>query len=137
MRLNSIAARTAFRAVQREFGEVVRVVPLKGRDYSDPFPDPARPQVDVFAVVTLTPTTENLDGSRQGTKINTTTRFTQREAAIWLRPEVYAAIKYELREGDRVLLTQRPSEPPYKVSRAPESSDRGDIVVSLVLDGNQ
>ena len=137
MRLNSIAARTAFRAVQREFGEVVRVVPLKESDYSEPSPDPDRRQVDVFAVVSLTPTTENLDGSRKGTKINTTTRFTQRSAAIWLRPEVYAAIGYELREGDRVLLTQRPSEPHYKVSRAPESSDRGDIIVPLVLDGNR
>ena len=137
MRLNSIAARTAFRAVQREFGEVVRIKPQKSSDYTEPLPDPDRPQVDVYVVVSLTPTTDNLDGSRQGTKINTTTRLTQRSAAIWLRPEVYAAIGYELREGDRVDLIQRPSEPLYKVSRAPESSDRGDIVVSLVLDGNR
>ena len=137
MRLNSLAARTAFKAVQREFGEVVRIVPLKESDYSDDLADPSRKQVDVYAVVTLTPTTENLDGSRQGTKINTTTRMAQREAALWLRPEVYAAIPYELREGDRVLMTKRPKEPPYKVSRAPESSDRGDIVVPLVLDGNR
>lgn len=136
MRLNSIAARTAFRAVQREFGEVVRIKPRKSSDYTEPLPDPDRPQVDVYVVVLLTPTTDNLDGSRQGTKINTTTRFTQRSAAIWLRPEVYAAIGYELREGDRVDLIQRPSEPPYKISRAPESSDRGDVVVPIVLDGN-
>lgn len=137
MRLNSLAARTAFRAVQREFGEVIRIKPQKSSDYTENLPDPDRPQVDLFAVVSLTPTTDNLDGSRQGTKINTTTRFTQRSAAIWLRPEVYAAIGYELQEGDRVDLIQRPSEPPYLVSRAPESSDRGDIVVSLVLDGNR
>lgn len=137
MRLNSLAARTAFRAVQREFGEVVQIEPLIQGELSVDLTDPSRKIVKVYAIIALTPKTDILDGSRQGSKINTTTRFTQRDAAIWLRPEVYAAISYELREGDRVRMIGRPSEPPYKVSRAPASSDRGDIIVSLVLDGNR
>lgn len=137
MRLNSHAARTAFTAVQSAFGEVVQIEPLIQSDFSGDLADPSRKIVKVYAVVALTPKTDILDGSRQGSKINTTTRFTQRDAAIWLRPEVYAAISYELREGDRVRMIKRPNEPPYKVSRAPESSDRGDIIVTLVLDGNR
>ncbi len=137
MRLNSLAVRTAFKAVQREFGEVVQIEPLKQGDFSDELSDPSRIIVRVYAVVALTPKTDILDGSRQGSKINTTARFSQRDAAIWLCPEVFAAIPYELREGDRVRMIQRPNEPPYKLSRAPESSDRGDIVISLILDGNR
>lgn len=135
MRFNSFAARTAFRAVQREFGEYVRIIPRKQSDYSDAVPDPTRPLTDIFVVVALTPVTEPLDGSRRGAKINTSTRLSQREVAIWFDPALYAALKYDLREGDRVLLKERPKEPPYQVSRAPVSSDRGDIIVSLVLDG--
>ncbi|KAB2666799.1 hypothetical protein F9K91_02345 [Brucella tritici] len=137
MRPNSIAARTALRAVQRELGEFVRVVPRIQSDYSEPSPDPDRRIVDVFVVVSLTPETAPFDGSRRGTKINTSTRLSQREAAIWFDPTIYEALKYELREGDQILLIERPNEPPYEVSRAPESSDRGDVIVSLVLDGNK
>lgn len=137
MRFNSIAARTAFMAVRREFGEYVRVIPRLQTDYSDAVIDPTRPVTDVFVVVALTPVTEPLDGSRRGTKINTSTRLSQREAAIWFDPAIYAALKYDLREGDQIILKERTNEPPYQVSRAPESSDRGDIVVLLVLDGNR
>jgi len=137
MRFNSIAARTAFRAVQREFGEFVRILPRISSEYTDDAPDPDRSPTQPFVVVSLTPTTENFDGSRQGSKINTSTRLSMREAAIWFTPAAYAALMYELREGDRVVMIERPNEPPYKVSRAPETSDRGDVVVSLVLDGNR
>ncbi|UVV66758.1 hypothetical protein [Brucella anthropi] len=137
MRLDSIAARTALRAVQRELGEFVRVTPRIHSDYSEPSPDPDRLIVEVFVVVSLTPETAPLDGSRRGTKINTSTRLSQREAAIWFDPSTYEALKYELREGDQIHLIERPNEPPYEVSRAPESSDRGDVIVSLVLDGNK
>lgn len=136
MRFNSPAARTAFGAVRREFGEYVRIIPRKQSDFSDGIPDPDRPVVDAFVVVALTPETASFGGSRQGTKINTLTRFSEREAAIWFDPSIYAALQFDLCEGDQVLLIERTNEPPYKVSRAPISSDRGDVVVSLVLDGN-
>lgn len=60
MRLNSIAARTALRAVQRELGEFVRVTPRIQSDYSEPSPDPDRRIVEVFVVVSLTPETAPL-----------------------------------------------------------------------------
>lgn len=137
MRFNSIAARTAFRAVQREFGETVRVEPRQEADYTDALPDPTRPARQLTAVVALTPTVEKFEGAREGSRINTGSRISVREATIWLTPDAYAAIGYKLVEGDRVLLTERPQEPPYKLSRAPETSDRGDVVITLVVDGNQ
>lgn len=137
MRFNSFAARTAFRAVQREFGEVVRIEPRKEADYTDALPDPSRPARQLTAVVALTPTVDKFEGSREGSKINTGLRVSVREATIWLPPDTYAAIGYGLREGDRILLIERPQEPSYKISRAPETSDRGDVVITLVVDGNR
>src|SRR5690606_15243903 len=80
MRFNSFAARTAFRAVQREFGEVVRIEPRKEADYTDALPDQSRPARQLTAVVALTPTLDKFEGSREGSRINTGLRVSVREA---------------------------------------------------------
>lgn len=137
MRFNNPVARTAFAAVARTFGEAVRIEPRIEGTYSDDSPDPNRPLKDLSAVVSLTPMTGSLDGSRQGSKINTTTRFTQRTATIWVTPDAYASIGYDIRVGDRVILKERRNEPPYRVGRDAEISDRGDISINLVVDGDR
>ena len=137
MRFNNPLARTAFAAVARNFGEAVRIEPRINGTYSDDSPDPSRPLKDLRAVVSLTPMTGSLDGSRQGSKINTTTRFTQRTTTIWVTPDAYASIGYDIRVGDRVILKERRNEPPYRVGRDAEISDRGDISINLVVDGDR
>lgn len=132
MRLGNRAAATAFEAVARTFGEAIRIEPMVASEYATAVPDPGRPVKEARATVTLTPSVDNFDGARQGTKLTTQTRFAQREARIWFAPDAYAAIGYVLRVGDRIVLIDRDGTPVYRVSRDPVSSDRGDVSVNLV-----
>lgn len=132
MRFNHAAAATAFRAVARAFGEAVRIEPIVSSEYADPIPDAERAPVDARATVSLSPTVKTFDGQRQGTKINTMTRFAERTASIWFPPADYAAIGYALRAGDKVILVERAGAPAYSVARDPVSTDRGDVYVYLV-----
>ncbi|MBK3745882.1 hypothetical protein G3A39_42795 [Paraburkholderia aspalathi] len=127
----------AFRAIARATGETVRIEPRISSEYADAEADPDRPIREVTATVAFTPVTDNLDGSRQGTKINTTARFSQRSASIWLTPNLYNGLGFEIVEGDAVVMVKRPKEPKYVVSRDPIFSDRGDVSILLVMDGNQ
>lgn len=136
MRFNHPAAATAFRAVARTFGEAVRIVPLRESEYAEALPDPARAPVDARAVVSLTPAMKDFDGARTGSgKASTMTRLSVRRANLWFSAEAYAALGYPLRAGDRILLTERPGEPAFTVSRVPVASDRGDVSVNLVQEG--
>jgi hypothetical protein len=137
VRLGSKEAATAFEAVARAFGEKVRVEPMLSSEYSVGAPDPDRAQKEVRAIVSLSPSTEGFSGARQGSRsISTMTRLASRVARIWLKPEDYAAIGYELRAGDRIVFIERPAEPPHSVAREPVASERGDVVVHLVVEGS-
>lgn len=134
MRLGSSIAARAFAALDRTLGEPVRVVPRLVSDYGPALPDPDRSATDTRAVVALTPKTGDLEGARHGTNINTGSRVSVRSATLWLRPSAYAAIGYEVREGDQIVLTERMNEPAYTVARNPVLSDRGDVMITLVVD---
>lgn len=136
MRINSPIARTAFRAVRKTFGETVRVVPMVQSEYAEGIADQERPVKDIDAIVTLTPSVEDFSGARDTGKIRTMTRLSSREASVWIAPEIYATIGYDLREGDGVVLVDRGNEP-FIISRVGEPSDRGDFVLNIVQDGNK
>lgn len=135
MRFNHAAAATAFRAVARAFSEAVRVEPLVSSEYAEAQPDPEREAVETRATVALSPSVDNFGGVRQGTQIQTSTRFQGCDASVWFPPSVYAGIGYALRTGDRVVLVERDGAPSYLVEREPVASDRGDVYVYLVREG--
>jgi len=137
MRFNHPAAATAFRAVARIFGEVVRIEPLVASEYAVAVADNDRPAVAVRATVALSPTVDGLEGARRGGEFQGMTRLAQREARIWITPNDYAAIGYDLRVSDRVILVDRAGAPSYRISRRPEISDRGDVMVHLVAEADQ
>lgn len=128
MRLNHPSAAIAFRAIARAFGETVRIEPMVSSEYAEAVVDTSRPVTTVRAAVALSPSVSSLDGIRG------TSTLGLREARIWITPSDYVGIGYELRSGDRVILVERPSEPAYIVTRAPESSDRGDVTAYLVIE---
>lgn len=134
MRLGSSIAARAFAALDRSLGEPVRVLPRLASDYTEALPDPDRSVANTRAVVALTPKTGDFEGARHGTNINTGSRLSVRSASIWLSPSTYAAIGYEVREGDQIVMAERPDEPAYTVARNPIFSDRGDVTIYLVVD---
>lgn len=129
--------RAALGAVAQTLGEIVRIEPVIQSEYADDAPDPERASKDALGVVSLTPTVEDTDGAKRGGKMSTATRLSLREGSVWFTPDAYAAIGYPLREGDRIILRERPEEQPYRVSSAPITSDRGDVAVTLVVDGSR
>lgn len=138
MRFNHPAAAAAFRAVARTFGEAIRVIPLQASEYTEAMPDASRAPVDTRAVVALSPMTEPFDGARSGPgKVNTMMRLAVRRASVWFPADVYGSIGYALRIGDKIVMTDRPGRPTYTVSREPISSDRGDVAINLVQEGEE
>lgn len=136
MRLGGTIAATAFEAVARTFGESVRIEPLVSSEYAAAAADPDRAIATVRATVALSPATDGLEGRRRGSEMQGFTRLALRDARIWFSPADYAGIGYGLRSGDRVVLVERPGEPPYLVAREPVASDRGDVSVDLTLEGS-
>lgn len=133
MRLGSNIAAAAFEAVAGTFGETVRIEPMVSSEYIEAAPDPDRATALSRSVVSFTPTTDGLDGRRSGSNMQGVTQVAHRAATLWITPADYAAIGYDLRSGDRVVLVERPGTPGYRVARAPVWSDRGDVTVYLIV----
>lgn len=136
MRLNSRMVAVAHAAIANTFGETVRISPMVSTEYSEGA-DATRPVIEIRAVVALTPDVEAIGGARQGSKINSTTRFATRSASLWLSAAAYAGLGYDVQRGDRVYLIERAAEPPYVLSREPTKTDRDDVHIHLVREGQQ
>lgn len=132
MRLNDPRALAVFRAVERAFGEPVRVEPQVENQHTGKKPDPDRAAIATRATLAISPSVVPFDGNPIGTRINTGSRVVTQDVSAFFRPETYAALGYDLMPGDRVFAIERDAA--FTVTRDPVSSDRGDIVVYLVHD---
>lgn len=133
MRLGSALAGRAFAAVERTFGERVRIQPMEIGGYTISPPDADRPIKETRAVVAFTPSTSRPKGMG-GRDDGSGMRLGLRRGVIWLRPEAIEALCYTIKIGDAVLLIDRPGCPRYQVTSPPTPSDRGDYAVDIVLE---
>lgn len=118
-------------AVNKAFGEAIRIIPQTRGQYGGPLADTARPPADVRAVFSTAPVAETMAGQRTGSELNGTTMFAHSSAEVWLDAETVAGLGYALRKGDAVQLLDRPGQPVYEISR-PAPTDRGDVALLLV-----
>lgn len=129
MRLGSALAGRAFAAIERAFGERVRIQPMEVGEYADASPDGERGTKDTTAVVAFTPSTSGPDGLG-----GSNTRLGLRRGVIWLTPAAIKSLCYTIKVGDHAILRDRPGCPRYQITSPPTPSDRGDFAVDIVLE---
>ena len=126
------AAMRAADAVQNSiFGEPVEIRPRARTPRRGQAADTTREAKTVTGVFTLVAAEEPLEGARRGSDGRGTTTFAAHEAEVWLSREAVAALGFQPREGDAVILPDRSTEERWAVART-DLSDIGDVKLCLV-----
>lgn len=125
-RLDALAGR----AVSAAFGEAVLVKPTLESDYTDNAPDTSRPERTIRGVFALEHDTEDFRGQRTRGEFSGVGRMANAAAYLQITAADYAALGYEVRRADRVVLTEQDGSPVYVVALN-QPLDDGNVVLAL------
>lgn len=118
--------------MEAAFGEQVRIEPYivpVGRGV--PHPDPERAIGETVGRFQAKPGTADLEGSREGTRLQGMTRLASVTPTLKLSAEAVARLGFRPRGGDRLVLIERPGEPTYSIASV-GGHDGGNLDIGLV-----
>jgi len=94
-------------AMKAEFGDAAVLSPTLKSDYGAAPVDPDRPERSIFGIFSSGPVVGKLDGDSRGQGFNA--RRATEVASFWLSAASMAEIGYEIRPGDRLTVSGRPT----------------------------
>ena len=106
----------AGRVVDRLHGECVAVQPIIKSDYTEAAPDPNRAPKTVRGVFSLEFATSDLRGQRLKGEFAGVGRAVVGATCLKITAEDYAAVGYEIKDGDHLTMTEQDDQPVYTVS---------------------
>lgn len=112
-------------AIEKYFGEPVRIEPRVAVRYGDPAADPDREARTVRGVFTKAPEVVPLgEGFRGGTRLST------EESRLWLSAAAITSLGWQPRAHDLAVFPQR-SDARYEITVAGAPTDLGDMALTL------
>jgi hypothetical protein len=119
-------------AVDRAYGERVRIEPRGGGRISAGMADPSRPAREVTATVVLDPSEiGTFSGRRSGTSAVGGTSVETLGPIVQISPSEAAILGYTLAEGDYLVLIDRPDQPRRRILKPPQADERGLITLDI------
>jgi hypothetical protein len=120
-------------AVLTAYGEAAAIVPRRGGQYAAPGFDPERSSgpVPVMGVFTATPEV-SVFGSADG-QVVVNGRTITADAILWLSKAQVAAIGFQIKRDDQIIMEAQTGKPTYTVV-APAMTELGDTQLFLVKD---
>jgi len=124
---------TARERLDAIFGRSVQIVPMIVSQRLGARPDPDRAPVTIQAKFTLKPGTENFQGTRTGSEMDSFGTRQVARATLAIRAAVYATLGYALRQGDHVVVPEGHGQGRYSLVKDPPSH-LGDHILDLVVE---
>jgi hypothetical protein len=124
--------RLVSRAVGRAYEEAVLVSPRASTDHARA-PDLSRPEQVITAIVSIGKADETLAATNSGGDFRKGRFVGVAESSVWISAAQWAALGYDLIEGDLLTLVDRADQPKFTVM-LPGSSDLGDYSVTITAE---
>lgn len=94
----------------RQWGAVVRILPVVENQYTGSAADPERAEATIAAIVARQNLKADIQGARRGTQMQGSVQFAARTTRVFIKAADYAALGYTVRQGDRVILVEDGAE---------------------------